>query len=296
MLLMTPGLLLTGLLLGSTAAPPLLAALRAVERAEYDLVSAQAALDAARTALTAARAREAEAEAAAAAAALGHLEQQQQQQHSPPQCPQALTAVDSFIINGTAWVACEDLAVHGGALALLSSTGVQEWFSKSFEPYIQGADEDYYLGLGKETVLAAKIDLLGQTILTECEMRNPASALCEPTWARVEEAVPVMRKSGESGVRTFVGSRGSSVDATFSDKAEDKSSNGFPPVQSFVMNLTAMAAGEPPIADFTKYINWSYVADGLVGGVEPNVIFYFPLQDNYSTSWSTGERYCHPNT
>ena len=62
--------------------------------------------------------------------------------------------------------------------------------------------------------------------------------------------MPIMRNSGEHGVRTFVGSRGSSVDATFSDKAEDKSSNGFPPVQSFVMNLTAVAAGEPPVHNF----------------------------------------------
>ena len=57
-------------------------------------------------------------------------------------------------------------------------------------------------------------------------------------------------------------------------------------MQSYVMNLSAVAAGEPPIHDFSKYINWSFVADGLVGGVEPNVVFYFPIMDNYTTSWS----------
>ena len=52
---------------------------------------------------------------------------------------------------------------------------------------------------------------------------------CEPSWSRVLQAVPPIRSSGGggngnnhcAGVRTFVGSRGSSVDATFSDHAED---------------------------------------------------------------------------
>ena len=55
---------------------------------------------------------------------------------------------------------------------------------------------------------------------------------------------------------------------------------GFPPVQSYVMNLSALAAGEPPIKDFKQYLNFSFIADGLVGGHEPNVIFYFPVLQN----------------
>jgi hypothetical protein len=195
---------------GSPAGASVEQLVASVERAAADLVAAQAALVAAQ-------------------------QQQQQppvpQQRRAPECPGLLTVVDNFTVHGTAWVACEDLAVPGGALVLLSAAGAQEWFDKSHEPYIQGDDEEYYLGLGKKVALAAKTDLLGQTILTQCEKHNPGTNLCEPTWARVERAVPIMRNSGESGVRTFVGSRGASVDATFSDKAEDKSSNGFPPVQ-----------------------------------------------------------------
>ncbi len=93
---------------------------------------------------------------------------------------------------------------------------------------------------------------MGETILNRCD--NPApSGNCEPTWQQVERAIPVMRNSGGTrgsgwqcsaytaggGVRTFVGSRGASVDATFSDHANDCSYNGFPSVLSYVMNLTA---------------------------------------------------------
>lgn len=81
----------------------------------------------------------------------------------------------------------------------------------------------------------------------------------------------------ETGVRTFVGSRSSSVDATFSDHADDCTDNGFPRPQTYVMNLTAIARGEPAIKDFINYVNFSAMADGLVGGVQPNVIFYFPI-------------------
>ena len=51
------------------------------------------------------------------------------------------------------------------------------------------------------------------------------------------------------------------------------------------MNLTAIAHGEPPIADFLKYVNFSGMAEGLVGGdrANPNLIFYFPiLPQNFS--------------
>ena len=41
------------------------------------------------------------------------------------------------------------------------------------------------------------------------------------------------------------GSRSASVDATFSDHADDCTDNGFPRPQGYVMNLTAIARGEP---------------------------------------------------
>lgn len=95
-------------------------------------------------------------------------------------------------------------------------------------------------------------------------------------------AIPPIRNSGISsshcgGVRTFVGSRGSSIDATFSDRAEDCTLNGFPPVQSYVMNLTLKSMGEPTVKNFESYINFTAMAEGLVGGIYPNVIFYFPI-------------------
>ena len=83
----------------------------------------------------------------------------------------------------------------------------------------------------------------------------------------------------ESGVRTFTGSRSASVDATFSDHADDCTDNGFPRPQGYVMNLTAIAAKEPPIDDFLQYVNFSGMAEGLVGmeHANPNLIFYFPI-------------------
>ena len=199
------------------------------------------------------------------------------------------------------------------------------------------------------------------------DSRTPTTGLCEPTWRRVERALPVMRYSRgdkqasgnrfmcspyspESGVRTFTGSRSASVDATFSDHADDCTDNGFPrpqalrrlaqpctalhslaqpctalhtlaqphipahtltppltpftrlppftltplpahllpsplpahllpSYQGYVMNLTAIANGEPPIADFLQYVNFSAMAEGLLGGGDgyPNLVFYFPL-------------------
>ena len=50
--------------------------------------------------------------------------------------------------------------------------------------------------------------------------------------------------------------------------------------------------GEPPIRDFKKYINFTGMADGMVGGVLPNVVFYFPiLPQNDSISNEGGSRY-----
>ena len=89
--------------------------------------------------------------------------------------------------------------------------------------------------------------------------------------------------SPESGVRTFTGSRSASVDATFSDHADDCTDNGFPRPQGYVMNLTAIANGEPSVQDWFSYLNFSAMAEGLVGQPSPNLIFYFPLlRQNFS--------------
>jgi hypothetical protein len=218
-------------------------------------------------------------------------------------CPGgSMTIVDSFTAEGRQWVACEDLSVPDGQLALISKEETV-FLPKSFEPYSQGLDEDYYLSLGKSTVLDAKWDMLGDAVLNSCNHLTATTSLCEPTWRRVERAVPVMRYSRgnkkasgnqfmcspyspESGVRTFTGSRSASVDASFSDHADDCTDNGFPRPQGYVMNLTAIAHKEPPIHDFLQYVNFTGMAEGLVGGdrAYPNLIFYFPiLPQNYST-------------
>lgn len=69
------------------------------------------------------------------------------------------------------------------------------WLPKTYEPYTQGPDSDYYLGLGKTTVLEAKWDMLGDALLNNCSVKTATTGLCEPTWARVERALPVMRYS-----------------------------------------------------------------------------------------------------
>jgi hypothetical protein len=224
-------------------------------------------------------------------------------------CPASTTQVDTFVAEGTEWTACEDLSTPGGGLALVPAAGAPVWLPKSYEPYRQGADDEYYLGLGKEAVLAAKWDMLGDAILRQCAAPNPTTGLCEPTWRRVERAVPVMRYSRgdkdatgnrfmcspyavESGVRTFTGSRAASVDATFSDHADDCTDNGFPRPQGYVMNLTAIAAGEPPIAEdgWKAYVDFEGMADGLLGAPAPNLVFYFPLLRQNFSGWG-GSRY-----
>ena len=154
----------------AAAAPPTSEAPLSVAEAAVAVEAARAALAAAEAALVAAEG--AAAGAAAAAPSRAGL--------PAPACPAALTRVDGFALNGSNWTACEDLSLPGGALALLSSGGEAEWFTKSHEPYIQGDDEDYYLGLGKETALRAKTDLLGQTLLTACETPNPTTKLWIP--------------------------------------------------------------------------------------------------------------------
>eukprot|EP00729_Bicosta_minor_P010516 gene10516-5658_t len=216
------------------------------------------------------------------------------------------TKVDTFTYNGTDWLACEDLSTHGGALVLVNKDGKAIWMPKGYEPYNQGTDDDYYFGLGKENVLKAKWDMLGHEILTGCPESERVGKFCEPTWSRVERAVPVMRYSQgnknaraggpqewmcspygeESGVRTFVGKL-----SIFFSGCYFLSDNGFPRPQSYVMNLTAVAAGEPGVKDFITYLNFTDMAEGLVGGsFEPNIIFYFPiLKQNFSGF--TGSRY-----
>ena len=226
-------------------------------------------------------------------------------------CPAGTTVVEaSFSAEGKSWTACEDLSVPGGSIVLVPADGEPVWLPKTYEPFAPKPDSEYYLGLGKEAVLAAKWDMMGQHILHGCDAAEQRGGFCEPSWAQVERAVPVMRYSRgnraargggpqewmcspyaeESGVRTFVGSRGSSVDATFSDHADDCTDNGFPRPQTYVMNLTAIAEGEPAVKDFINYVNFSAMADGLVGGVQPNVVFYFPIIPQNFSGWS-GSRY-----
>ena len=219
-------------------------------------------------------------------------------------CPTHATQVDNFTTaDGVVWLACEDISTPGGGITLVPAQGTVVHLTKTFEPYSPAPDEEYYLGLGKEKVLAAKWDMLGDAVLNQCDEKTATTGLCEPTWNRVEMAVPVMRYSQgnkgasgnnfmcspyspESGVRTFTGSRSASVDATFSDHADDCTDNGFPRPQGYVMNLTAVAMREPPILDFLHYLNFSSMAEGLVGGDKgyPNLIFYFPiLPQNFSS-------------
>ena len=236
------------------------------------------------------------------------------------------TAAAHLDDDDATWVACEDLTSPSGGIALVPTTAgaangrtssAAVWLPKTYEPFARAPDSAYYLEINKTTMLEAKWDMLGQKVLTECAAHERYANLCEPTWARIEQALPVMRFSGgnraaraggnqewmcspygtETGVRTFVGSRSSSVDATFSDHADDCTDNGFPRPQSYVMNLTAVAQGEPAIKDFINYVNFTEMADGLVGDFDPNVIFYFPIipqnsswHDKAGKGW-TGTRY-----
>ena len=58
---------------------------------------------------------------------------------------------------------------------------------------------------------------------------------------------------------------------------EDAHGYGFPSVSQYVVNLTAIHAGEPAIKDFKLHFNGSFVADGQVGGHLPVVRFSFPV-------------------
>jgi hypothetical protein len=150
-------------------------------------------------------------------------------------------------------------------------------------------DSSFYLGLGKRNVTSSKMDLLGMAMLSHSDI----------TWDLVAGAVPVIkgacplshvvmlptpatriltkRTCTGVGVRTFVGSRSSSVDTTFSDQGEDASHYGFPAAFSYVFNLTNIADGGTPLTSRDQYINQSAMAEGLVGGDLPIVVFYYPV-------------------
>lgn len=95
------------------------------------------------------------------------------------------------------------------------------------------------------------------------------------SWQRVASAIPPLRGTG--GVRTFVGSRGSAVDTTINDAGEDAAGYGFPPAASYVFNLSNIADGGAAMRDPRRYIDYSKMADGLVGGELPVAVFYYPV-------------------
>ena len=84
-------------------------------------------------------------------------------------CPAGTTAVDTFSAEGKQWAACEDLSTPGGGLTLIPESGPAIHLPKSHEPYSPEPDENYYLGLGKQAVLGAKWDMLGDAILHGCD-------------------------------------------------------------------------------------------------------------------------------
>eukprot|EP00966_Prymnesium_polylepis_P014580 336583-Prymnesium_polylepis.1 len=180
-------------------------------------------------------------------------------------CPSG-TLVDTFkLYDESLWSVCEDLQQPGGAVALVSAAGETHWFGKGHEVYGSANDEDYYLNLTKAAVVGAKADILAVKLLNSSLL----------TWQGVARAIPPIRHSG--GVRAFVGSRGSSVDTTFSDEGEDAAGYGFPPVLSYVLNLSNMAEGGQPIHDGRQHVNYSAMAEGLVGNALPVVVFYYPV-------------------
>lgn len=143
---------------------------------------------------------------------------------------------------------------------------------QGYQPFTQGDDGDlpttqYYLNLTKAKVMGSKSDALAVKLLS--------ANYSHLTYELVKSAVPPMRTTG---VRTFVGSRAASVDTSFSDLGEDANRYGFPSISAHVMNLTAIADGEPPLpTDVHKYINTTFAADGQVGGHLPVVRFSFPI-------------------
>ena len=114
------------------------------------------------------------------------------------------------------------------------------WLPKTHEQYAERPDDDYYLKLGKANVLAAAAthDILGSALLSCNQSDTGTKKTSCFTLKNVMEALPPIRTNGPGGhwdtweacdgVRTFVGARATSTDATFSDFGEDCSHNGFP--------------------------------------------------------------------
>jgi len=129
-----------------------------------------------------------------------------------------------------------------------------------------------------------------------CVPTSTAGAALIPLSGCIHDAgaarIPLSECVHDAGVRTFTGSRSASVDATFSDHADDCTDNGFPRPQGYVMNLTAIANGEPPIPPdgWFKYVNFSAMAEGLLGQPSPNLVFYFPLLPQNFSAYG-GSRY-----
>ena len=120
---------------------------------------------------------------------------------------------------------CEDLQRPGGAIALVPSSGTTEWFSKGYEVFGSAHDDDYYLNLGKTAVKSAASDVLAIKLLS----KNYSHL----TWELVASAIPPIRNSG--GARVFTGSRGSSVDTTFSDSGDDAAGYGQTPHSAILL-------------------------------------------------------------
>jgi len=129
--------------------------------------------------------------------------------------------------------------------------------------------------------------VLGAALL--CDGARP----CEPTWAQVERAAPPIRKTGPSGpggywvttctgLRSFVGSRSASTDYSFDDVGYDCGWLGAPSANSYTMALHNLAVGEP-----YQHWNTSGIAEGMVGGVLPTAVMYFPV----NSTGPPGSRY-----
>ena len=102
-------------------------------------------------------------------------------------CPAGTTAVDTFSAEGKQWAACEDLSTPGGGLTLIPESGPAIHLPKSHEPYSPEPDENYYLGLGKQAVLSAKWDMLGDAILHGCDDERERERVTTPSSHRTSQ-------------------------------------------------------------------------------------------------------------
>lgn len=194
-------------------------------------------------------------------------------------CPPWLSHTDSFTIDRTPWLSCEDLSRPDGDLLLVPNpaTGLRpQSFSKTYEPYVVGTDDDYYLNVslkmsdgrvltGKAAVASASADILGAYLLN-------TSTTPFLTRELVARALPPLKGTG-----TFVGSRSASVDTTLTPMGEDANSYGFPALCEFILNGSSAAQQLRGATCMTALFNSSSTAEGLVGGHLPVVRFVFPI-------------------